>query len=199
MRKFTEFIEVTCAPDVPIKSKSVSLRIGNTLMSVGLLAPAVIAQAGDIVPREEDSGYVEDTGALTLFGYSTSKILIDNHPLQLIGSGVARSLSTAELKCSLLENAGDRLPRKEMEKYLASMGKFSSLTILDSYVEYLESDRMVRTCIVLQDDFTLSLTFFQNRARNDLAFSLDYKEENIVTGIGNAAEIAEAVTGFLTS
>lgn len=114
-------------------------------------------------------------------------------------AGIPRTLDVKWLLLSLNEHKGGALGKKQFDAFKNAMMPFSCLKFVDCHVAYRSLNKVIRATICIEKGFRVSLTYFPDEIDNELAFSLDYDKENIISGHGNPADIASAIADIVKS
>ena len=122
-----------------------------------------------------------------------------DHVRQIIGTGVRKPLEIKALVSSLMENSGEKMDQTALNKYKEMMEGFAGIPVIDILSDYSVINKLVRTVLVMPKGIALNLTFFAERESDIMTFSIDFENENILTGRGHSAEIAERTIKFLDS
>ena len=173
---------------------------GGAKLAVGatiILAPNAVVSAN--VSDQASFGWDDRVGKYMDIPVSDSKPCFVNHYTQLLGCGTPVELTVARLMSILDENRGKMMSLESRKGYEKAISNFEGIGMVDYHVIYSRVFRSVRTVVVMDEHISMSLNYDEEGDRDALAFTLDFDNETILTGIGKASDVAESTRNFLAT
>lgn len=172
------------------------VEIGATIVLGSLVFPSF----GEAYDCENHKFHWDKSISVEDLAVSASEYdVLRDHMKQIIGTGIPQRLRADNVIASLMEHKGKMLDNNTIDKFKESLDLFSNLSIIDCLSTFSAVNKFIRTVLVLDNDIVLNLTYFTERGSDIMAFSVDFRNENLITGRGHAKDIADRTLEFINS
>lgn len=198
--KILNEIERIIVPEVFDVKSTIGTFGKNGLTLVTALSSAFAANATSMNKWTQEQIITHPRSQSRLFVSSDwSGIWEDAKDIKFISSCFSKTLDINWLTLSLNEHKGGMLSKTQFDDFKETMSGFTGMKFLECYVAYRKNNDLIRSTIKLDNDFFLIVTYFVDENDGEVAFSLDYNEETVITGHGKSSDIAHAVAEIINT